>query len=54
MADADEIIKSPYDKKLYRHLVLDNGLRVLLIHDPDITKDKEGGEGTDHADVSRV
>lgn len=31
-----EVIKSPADNKLYRHLVLENGLTVLLIHDPDM------------------
>ncbi|KAL8129849.1 hypothetical protein V2J09_019004 [Rumex salicifolius] len=34
---SDEIvIKSPNDKKLYRYIVLRNGLCALLVHDPEI------------------
>lgn len=29
-------LKSPNDAKLYRLVVLDNGLRALLVHDPEI------------------
>lgn len=36
------VIVSPADKRSYRHLQLENGLQVLLIHDPDIEHD--GGE----------
>jgi hypothetical protein len=32
-----EIVKSPMDKRLYRRLVLANGLSVLLISDPEMT-----------------
>ena len=33
---AVEVLKSPADKKEYRFLRLDNGMAVLLIHDPEI------------------
>lgn len=33
-----DIIKSAEDKKLYRRLVLDNGLTVVLIHDPEMAE----------------
>lgn len=38
---ADEeisIVQSPHDDRLYRGLTLDNGLRVLLVSDPDAEK----------------
>lgn len=31
-----EILKSPNDKRTYKDLILKNGLKVLLIHDPEI------------------
>lgn len=31
-----EVVKSPNDKKLYRFVVLENGLKVLLISDPQM------------------
>ena len=31
-----DVQKSPNDKKLYRYMVLDNGLKVLLISDPEM------------------
>ncbi len=37
-ADSGEIVKSPNDKREYRHLVLDNGLRVVLISDLETDK----------------
>ena len=40
-----EVIKSPQDKKQYRHLTLANGLTVLLIHDPEISLQKVFTEG---------
>lgn len=33
---AGEIIQSPHDKKQYRRVDLQNGLAVLLIHDPEV------------------
>ncbi|KAL5757085.1 hypothetical protein ACOSQ2_021831 [Xanthoceras sorbifolium] len=36
-SSSDEtVIKSPYDRKLYRIIELDNGLSALLVHDPEI------------------
>lgn len=35
---ADVVIKSPNDQRDYAHVTLDNGLRVLLISDPDADK----------------
>ncbi|KAI9118671.1 hypothetical protein K1719_011003 [Acacia pycnantha] len=32
----DIVIKSPNDRRLYRLLELENGLRALLVHDPEI------------------
>lgn len=32
----DIVIKSPYDRRLYRLIKLDNGLTALLVHDPEI------------------
>ena len=32
---APAVIKSPNDKRAYRSLVLENGLRVVLVEDPD-------------------
>ncbi|GAQ85219.1 Insulinase (Peptidase family M16) family protein [Klebsormidium nitens] len=37
-SSAGDIIKSAEDKKLYRRLVLDNGLTVVLIHDPEMAE----------------
>ena len=34
----DDIIKSPEDKRLYRALELNNGLKVLLVSDPTTDK----------------
>ncbi len=34
----DEVIKSPADDRDYRYITLDNGLKVLLISDPDTDK----------------
>ena len=36
MAAAPVVQKSPNDARAYKALVLPNGLRVLLIHDPEI------------------
>ncbi|XP_020508326.1 nardilysin [Labrus bergylta] len=51
-----EIIKSPYDPKQYRYVVLDNGLRALLISDysgpaesEDDDSDGEEEEGDDES-----
>ena len=39
MTSVDVIpVKSPNDKKLYKHVRLSNGLTVLLISDPEIKK----------------
>jgi hypothetical protein len=51
MAGLTEVVKSDNDKKDYCHLVLGNGLQVLLIHDPDIAaalehqQEQEQGQG---------
>ncbi|MFK0573011.1 insulinase family protein [Endozoicomonas sp.] len=34
----DKIIKSPADDRDYRYVILDNGLKVLLVSDPDTDK----------------
>ena len=34
----DEIIKSEQDKRSYRGLLLDNGMKILLISDPTTDK----------------
>ena len=34
----DVVIKSPNDQRDYAHVTLDNGMRVLLISDPDADK----------------
>ncbi|KAK0597364.1 hypothetical protein LWI29_024553 [Acer saccharum] len=39
-SSSDEtVIKSPYDRRLYRIIELDNGLSALLVHDPEIYSD---------------
>ena len=38
MGARSSIIKSPNDDREYRHLVLDNGLRVVLVSDPETDK----------------
>ncbi|KAK3218933.1 hypothetical protein Dsin_012903 [Dipteronia sinensis] len=39
-SSSDEtVIKSPYDRKLYRIIELNNGLSALLVHDPEIYSD---------------
>ncbi|XP_040991889.1 nardilysin-like [Juglans microcarpa x Juglans regia] len=35
----DIVIKSPNDRRLYRLIELENGLRALLVHDPEIYPD---------------
>jgi len=47
-----EISKSPIDEKLYRALQLDNGLKVVVVSDPNADKaavsmDVAAGSGTD-------
>ena len=41
---AVEVLKSPADRKSYRYVKLDNGISVLLIHDPEIALSAGGGE----------
>jgi secreted Zn-dependent insulinase-like peptidase len=36
LPDSDTILQSPLDKRIYRRLVLDNGMTVLLISDPEM------------------
>jgi hypothetical protein len=36
MSEVINLIKSDNDKKQYQYHVLPNGLKVLLIHDPDV------------------
>ena len=38
MSAADKIITSASDDRTYRHVALENGLNVLLIHDPSCDK----------------
>ena len=38
MSAADKIVTSASDDRTYRHVALDNGLNVLLIHDPSCDK----------------
>uniref|UniRef100_H2UTN3 Nardilysin convertase n=1 Tax=Takifugu rubripes TaxID=31033 RepID=H2UTN3_TAKRU len=48
-----EIIKSPSDPKQYRYIVLDNGLKALLISDysgPAASEDEEEEEGEDEGE----
>lgn len=33
---AVEVLKSPADRKSYRYVKLENGMSVLLVHDPEI------------------
>jgi hypothetical protein len=46
-----EILKSPQDKRLYRRVVLANGLEALLISDPEmahsLAEDEQTGEHED-------
>ncbi|XP_056282428.1 nardilysin-like isoform X2 [Pseudoliparis swirei] len=47
----DDIVKSPSDPKQYRYLVLDNGLRALLISDySSAAEDDEGEEEEEEED----
>lgn len=48
-----DIVKSPHDKKQYRRIDLDNGLKVLLIHDPDIAQQLLAGEQAEAAGKDR-
>jgi secreted Zn-dependent insulinase-like peptidase len=38
LAPAQAMVQSPSDRKSYRYLVLDNGIGVLLIHDPAVAE----------------
>lgn len=42
------VLKSPADKKEYRHIVLDNGLRALLVHDAEIVDVDAPEDGQEH------
>lgn len=42
-----EVVKSPQDARLYRYLELENGLRVLLISDPEMAGAEEDDEDDD-------
>ncbi|KXZ55212.1 hypothetical protein GPECTOR_3g355 [Gonium pectorale] len=44
-----EVLKSPNDKKLYRYMVLENGLRVLLISDPEMQITEASGAAAPEA-----
>jgi hypothetical protein len=39
LSSDDMVIKSPNDRRLYRLIELENGLRALLVHDPEIYPD---------------
>lgn len=41
----DIVVKSPNDRRLYRYIVLPNGLCALLVHDPEICSDDDGAAG---------
>ena len=49
-----EILKSPQDKRLYRRIVLANGLEALLISDPEmahsLAEEEQPGEHDDGED----
>ena len=45
----EDILKSPQDRRLYRRLVLPNGMMVLLIHDPEMAAAVEGAEENEGA-----
>ena len=54
-AAAPDIVKSPFDDKIYRALTLDNGLKVVLVSDPSTDQaaaslDVHIGNGSDPAD----
>ncbi|KAJ7533128.1 hypothetical protein O6H91_13G034400 [Diphasiastrum complanatum] len=51
MQDEIEIVKAPSDKRQYEVLHLANGLRALLIHDPDIASPAYSHEGADAANI---
>ena len=40
----------PSDRRAYRRLTLDNGMAVLLIHDPAMAEDAAFGEGSEGED----
>lgn len=42
-----EVVKSPQDARHYRYLELENGLRVLLISDPEMAGAEEDDEDDD-------
>ena len=42
MKDLPAIIKSPADRREYASFELDNGLRVVIIRDPEIQNEREG------------
>ena len=44
---AVEVVKSPQDTRLYRYLELENGLRVLLISDPEMAGAEEDDDDDD-------
>ena len=41
------MVTAPKDKKLYRRVTLDNGLRVILIADPEMADQVAGGSESD-------
>ena len=49
-----EVLKSADDKKLYRFLELDNGLRAVLVHDPLIGRASSRAEGDGDGTVGAV
>ena len=42
MKDLPDVIKSPFDRREYASYELDNGLKVLIIRDPEIQCEGEG------------
>jgi hypothetical protein len=50
MAAAVDVLKSPSDRKSYRYLKLENGMSVLLIHDPEI-KEQGAAQGAGGMEV---
>lgn len=46
-ADPVSMVTAPKDKKHYRRVTLDNGLRVILISDPEMADQIAGGSESD-------
>ena len=47
-----DIVRSPSDARTYKYIVLENGLRAVLIHDAEIRNSKAEGDGAEPAGLS--